>query len=180
MKEVTLKKELKDHLDAIGVEDVRTVSKWSWKKKVKDYIKKKQKDELLQDIKMYKKLDYEELSKDSYERKPFLSTLSLESARMKYKILSKVVPTIRSHFPRRYRSESLLCPGCSEEQLGQSGVKDFDRNSETHRKDSVTHILLYCDAYKDLQSDNFDPSDDRKLSEFFTQVVQRRIERGED
>ena len=157
-------------------DDIRTVSKGIWKSRVKKYIHDKQRKELLEDIKRYKKLNHEELSKDRFEQKTFLKTLSLENSRMRYKVLSNVIPTVRSHFSRKYKSRSLTCPGCTPLTTTSTPV-----SSDTQEpKDTADHIALVCEAYTDLKDDDFDPDDDKMLSEFFRKVVQRRIEEGDD
>ena len=83
-----------------------------WKKLVKEYIKKLNKTQLLEDIKKYKKLNHEEMCKEEFERKKYFQELNLEQVRMRMKVSSKVVPTVRSHFKRKYRNKTLSCPSC--------------------------------------------------------------------
>ena len=59
----SLKKDCADHIAAIGIESLRDVSKAVWKRKIKKYIYDKQRNELLEDMRSYKKLNVEELSK---------------------------------------------------------------------------------------------------------------------
>ena len=119
-------------------------------------------------------MNYQEMSKERFEQKPFLRSLSLENSRMKYKILSDVIPTVRSHFSRKYRPRSMTCPGCTV--IPPAHASD----SPAEPKDTTDHILLHCDAYSDLKEDGFDHTDDRMLAEFFRKVVQRRLEEGDD
>ena len=56
--------EVKDHLEKLGVADLKTISKNIWKKRVNNYIKELNKTELLGEIKKYKKLDYDVLKKE--------------------------------------------------------------------------------------------------------------------
>ena len=175
---------MEEHIRAIGVTDLRGVSKGIFKRKVTKYFRLKQREELLEDIKNYKKMNYEELKDESFERKPFLHSLNLENARMKYKLLSKSVSTVRSHFPQKYRRTSLACPACLRAQTNgppaslttsasSSPVEDIPR-------DTTDHILLACPEYEDLKDDAFDPSDDTQLTEFFVRVVKRRIDKGDN
>ena len=182
----TLKKEVEEHISAMGFTNLREVSKGVFRRKVNKYFHDKQRAELLEDIKNYKKLDYEELSKEPFERKEFVYTLSLENARMRYKLLSKVVPTVRGHFPQKYRKTSLECPACRRGRQSDSpppSLTSLSRHSQVSSEETPTdtssHILLVCDNYADLKDETFDPSDDKKLSEFFRLVVKRRIESGD-
>ena len=119
--------------------------------------------ELLEDVKKYKKLNYEELSLESFERKSYLNNLSLENARMRYKISSCVIPTVRSHFSRKYRPTSLSCPACRN----SSSPPSTEPEDESSPRDTVSHILLACNEYNDLKWDDFDYSDDKMLAEIF-------------
>ena len=94
--------ELREHLEHMGNRNPREVSKLAWKKSVGEYIEARNRRQLLDDIRGYKKLSYEELSAEKFERKPYLSNMDLENVRMKFKITSQVVPTIRKNFPGKY------------------------------------------------------------------------------
>ena len=63
--------ELEEHFVAMGISDLRGISKWIFKKNAKDYIRKKNCAEILSDIQGYKKLDYDKLASESFERKAY-------------------------------------------------------------------------------------------------------------
>ena len=112
-----------------------------------------------------------------------MSTLCLQNARMKFRVSSNLLQTVREHYPRKYRGKSLACPGClnSRATNGQS-ANDLDSSCISQNKqptDSIPHILV-CESYSDLRNLSFDPNDDEMLTEFFIKVVTRRIENGED
>ena len=71
------------------------------------YIEEKNKIELLEDIKTYKKLHFEEMSKEKFERKSYFFENNLEDVRMMFKIKSEVLPTVRKNFARKYKNQSL-------------------------------------------------------------------------
>ena len=100
--ENTLHQECKEHMEHMGVTNLREISKWQYKRIVKKYIHNKARNELLNDIRGYKKLNYEELSSEPLERKSYLSTLSLENARMRFRVSSSFVQGVRTHFSRKY------------------------------------------------------------------------------
>ena len=126
--------------------------------------------------KKLQKLNHDELSLEPFERKGYLNSLSLENARMRFKVASSVIPTVRSHFSRKYRPTSLSCPACSS----SSNPTSREPEEETNPRDTASHILLVCDEYSDLKGDDFDHTDDKMLAEFFLKVVQRRIANGHD
>ena len=179
--ENTLHQECLEHLIQMGITNLREISKWQYKRIVRKYIHTKARGELLNDIQRYKKLSHDKLSCEPLERKKYLSTLSLENARMRFRVSSSFVQGVRTHFPRKYRPLSLSCPACSDPDA--SATNENARNvsvsspiNQSH--DNLTHILR-CGAYSDLRGESFNPSDDKELAEFFTNVVQRRIETGD-
>ena len=89
-------------------------------------------------------------------------------------------------------NKSLACPGCSNSDLvaaqsdlsqtrdASSTNQSHPRDSQSHPRDNQSHLLV-CDMYSDLRSDlDQDPLNDEKLAEFFINVVQRRIDNGDD
>ena len=121
-------KEIEDHLNKVGAEEVQFVSKTVWKKRIKRYVRELYRNQLLEDIKKYKKLNFEECEKEEFKRKEYFNTLDLEGVRLKIKLTSKVVPTVRTHFKRKYRDKSLRCPSCRNFTSLQEDLMP-DRNS---------------------------------------------------
>ena len=72
---IGLFRELKDHLTFLGTLNLQTVSKWQFRKMVNSYLFEKNKSELLSQIKGYKKLNFDELSQEKLERKPYFFNL---------------------------------------------------------------------------------------------------------
>ena len=133
----------------MGITNLREISKWQYKRIVRKYIHTKAREELLNDIQRYKKLSHDKLSCEPLERKKYLSTLSLENARMRFRVSSSFVQGVRTHFPRKYRPLSLSCPACSDPDA--SATNENARNvsvsspiNQSH--DNLTHILR-CEAY---------------------------------
>ena len=91
---------------------------------------------------------------------------------MKYKYDSSVIPTVRAHFPRKCKSRSLTYAGCANPSTAPDNTSDPIDTSE--------HILLVCEAYRDLKDEAFDPENDEMLAEFLRNVVKRRMEKGHD
>ena len=176
-KSIGIYREVEEHLGAIGVSDLRSVTKHHWKKTVRKYTVNLNKSQLLDDIRKYKKMKYDELVNEPFERKSYLSELSLENARMRFRASCNLVQTVRTDFKRKYQGKSLACPGCSANSIASSGVNSRPRSQS--QPDSLPHILV-CESYSDLQDPDFDPNDDKMLAEFFIKVVNRRIEQGED
>ena len=172
-KPLGLYQEVKEHLACIRVNDLQSVSKWQYKKAVKKYVMELNKTQLLDDIRKYKKLSYDNLSQETFERKPYFLNLSLESARMRFRVASKLVPTILANFASKYRrrGQSLACPSCSAPHHATSSDGE-ERNQPLH---SQSHILTDCAAVSDLRAE-CEPRDDFSLAEFFKKVVARNME----
>ena len=177
--------EVEEHLNALGGEaNLREESKFFFKKKVKEYIKKKDREELLEDIGRYKKLDKNKLENDAFERKEYLDKLNLEDGRTRMRIEAKLIPTILGNYPslHRRRGKSLVCPSCSPPVPGEiprTGARESEVRmppSPSPPLHSQSHLLSgQCDGVRDLL-ENCDPMDDKSLVTFFRRVVARNME----
>ena len=64
------------------------------------------------------------MAKEKFKPEEYFANLKLEDVRMKFKQTSRVLPTIRSHFKRKYKETSLKCPSCKDfrnETIPQEG-----------------------------------------------------------
>ena len=61
------------HIQELGIDNLRDMSKNQWRKTVEDYVSKINKTQVLEGIRDSKKLDFKKLSEDIYERKSYLS-----------------------------------------------------------------------------------------------------------
>ena len=174
-----LYKELEDHLTSLDFNNIQSVSKSKFRKSVRKYIFDKNKSELLNKVKGYKKLNFSELSQETFERKSYFFNLSLENARMRFRAASKLVPTILMNFPSKYRrvGRSLTCPTCSTPRPSTSPARNEsgEENKSFNPLHSQSHILTDCAAVSDLR-DECDPEDDESLAVFFRKVVARHME----
>ena len=112
-----------------------------------------------------------------------MSNLSLENARMRFRIASKLVPTIRKNYSSKYRrrGQPLTCPTCTQLNLppSSSSVTAVPGETDSAPLHSQSHILNDCIAVSDLRSE-CEPSDDNSLAEFFKKVVARHMELEEE
>ena len=109
-------REVEEHISAMGFEisELQTLSKWQFKKSSKEYIQRRNKDQLLEDIKNSKKLNYEKLSEEKFERKEYFFKQNLENSRMLFHISSRLVPCVKANYPSKYRRQGkpLSCSSC--------------------------------------------------------------------
>ena len=166
-----LYKQCEPYLIEMGIVNLRDFSKWQMKNKVKKFIFRKNCSELLERSQKYKKLDYHKLSNETFERKHYFSNLSLENARMSFRVASKLVPTIRSNYPSKYRRQGipLTCPTCSDPS---SSTTSSTASPPLH---SQSHLLTDCVGVSDLRAE-CDENDDKSLAVFFKKVVARHME----
>ena len=68
-------------------------------KVIKLYIEDKNRREILQDIKNYKKLNYDELVEDKFERKSYFSAMNIENSKIMFRDKNQVLPPISKNFP---------------------------------------------------------------------------------
>ena len=118
-----------EHVVKMGNLVPKDTSKSIWKNKTMLYINEKNQKDLLNDIKEYKKLKYDELVDETFERKNYFIEQNIEEVRVMFKIKSEVLPTIRKKFKRKYKNDSLSCP--SYEQMNLN-VSISPENSQQH------------------------------------------------
>ena len=160
--------EMSAHIKKIGIHNPSNISKNIWKRKVDDYITDKNVNDILEDVRRYKKLDFEELSKERFERKSYFLDSTLENARMIFKIKSKVVPSIRKNFPNKYKNKSLSCQSC----------KNLNIDSSSPPEDTQNHVAFECPVFEYLRIQK-DMRKDKDLAEFFAEVIKHRLEEDE-
>merc|ERR1711954_255018 len=87
----------------MGVNNLQNISKRKFRGMVKQYIFRKNQAEVVESTRGYKKLNYDEISKQEYKRKPYFYNMSLENGRMAFKVNTKTVHTIPANFSAEYR-----------------------------------------------------------------------------
>ena len=168
--------QIEEHIHKLGISPMNS-SKRFRKKKVANYINTINREQLLGKIRKYKKLDYDQFCQEEFERKEFFYVHKLEDVRALIRISSRMVETVRSDFPNKYRKRSLVCPSCRPEvNISTNRQTDETRNGPL---DTLEHIKWNCAAFKELRS-QYDVNDDCELIKFFKCVVEQRKERGED
>ena len=167
-KSLGLIKECEEHLNNLNFSVNRHSSKWFWKKEVKKYIIRLNRECLLEDMKKYKKLDYNTCVNETFERKSYFFDLNLEQVHDNFRIWSHMVETVRRNFPSKYKNKSLDCQSC----------KNVVYDVNISKRDSQTHLLEVCPVFSDLRG-KCDLQSDRGIVDFFKAVISHRIENGE-
>ena len=91
---------MKEHMINMNVDSPRGYSKWQWKKIVREYLVKKNRKEILERGKGYKKIKIEEYEREQFEQKAYFSEMDLESVRAGFRIASQMVETIQKNYSR--------------------------------------------------------------------------------
>ena len=142
----------------MGIESPTGYSKYQYKRIVKKYIEKRNKDNLIEMSRRYKKVNTEELEGEGVKRKGYFHTLNIEDARYRFRISSLMVEKIRKNYPRKYKGKPLSCPSCRNLNI----------------PDTQLHILEDCPAFR-KERENLDRNNDSELILFFKSVVDQRI-----
>ena len=72
----------------------------------------------------YKKINFEHLSEEKFERQSYLTNLNTSEARLRFKIKAKITPTIQMNFPSdaEFASNLWTCSGCTDNAMGDKVV----------------------------------------------------------
>ena len=146
----------------------RSMSKYQWRKLVNQYVRNRNKEQLLQSMKEYKKVDFNQCVNEEFKRKDYFYDLNLDQTRTRFRISSQMLETVRSNFSNKYKYSSLGCQSCK-------GIINQNNDSHDEPIDSQSHLLTSCLAFSDLR-DQFDTESDLGLVNFFTAVIKRRLE----
>ena len=128
-----------------------------WKKIVNKTLLTKNRNDLLEVMvkKNYKKIDIDEMSKENFEMKKYMSQLTMHSARTKFALRTKMTKNVKMNFKNDPANKRTLwkCDDCSS-------------------IDSQEHIL-WCPAYGHLRIEK-DLDNDKDLTWYFQQVLKSR------
>ena len=149
--------EVKSFIELFSDQEIGKYSKAEWKKLVKESVREKNRKDLLWQMRGYSKLDHRQLEKEKFEIQPYMYQLRLKDARLRFKLRSSMVPTVKLHFLNndQYRRDNYQCWDCSF-------------------VDSSEHIMKTCGAYEEFRrGKNLD--NDLDLVNFFHQVIEKRL-----
>ena len=155
--------ECKELLRKYNLSEIDTCdySKHSWKRKVKSTIVTQFENDLLEEMKGYKKIDHVKKSKEVFELKSYLKNMNLEQGRRKFAIETQMVDTIKFNFMsnKEYEQSNWACDYCLE-------------HKKIYKPDSMKHVSE-CENYSQLrQGLNMDQDND--MVNYFIKVVKFR------
>ena len=136
--------------------DPTCFSKAGWKKEILARIHRKNKEELLSQIRSYKKLDVEKLSAEEYGAKGYLSSMKVSEARTFFSARSSMLSTVQYNFKNNnaYKANEYKC---------KCGELDTQTN------------LLTCRLYSHLREDLNISHSDTDLVRYYQGVIRERL-----
>ena len=148
-----------------NIKNVESYSKWSWRRRMKSLLAKKNYEDILEWGREYKKINLESYDRQEFTMKEYLKTLNLKNARMIFRRNCGMIQTVRSNFKndKRYKSEKYLCPDCRHLEIPVSHVDQQD-------------LLTTCEGNRDLR-EGLELSNLSQLAEYFRRVIDRRTQR---
>ena len=155
--------ECKVFMAELGImeKDMLACNKMQWKRLLEQRITQLNRDEILEKIKDYKKLDFWKLKDEPFRMKSYLKTMNLSDARIMFGIQTKMTKTIKSHFynDKKYSSELWQC------------------SSKCAKISTIEHTKV-CSQYSILRLNRDIINSDKDLVDFFKDVIKIRDENG--
>ena len=145
----------------VNLKELMEMTKMQFKRRIKHAVREKNRNDLLQMMEPYKKLNSTKLSQENFEIKSYFNEMNLNQARVKFAIDTNMLKTIKSHYPsdKKYEDDLWECQHCS-------------------RIDSVRH-LMRCPAFEDLRVDKNLHSNTNDIVTYFQQIINIRMENGQ-
>ena len=141
----------------IPLNDLMTMNKYQWKRRTNEAVKSENRNQLLEEMKKYTKIQYSDLQNDDCVMKEYFRKYFLRDARTKFAMDCKMLITVKSHFSsdKEFSDDLWECEaGCG-------------------RVDSVRHIKV-CPGYEDLRM-NRDLDNTLDTVHYFQDVIELRM-----
>ena len=169
-----------EHLEKLNFNINRYMSKYRFRKLVDDYIQMKCRKELLESMKNYKKICYDECVKEEFKRKQYFFTMNLSDIRYRFKVSSSMIDCFKADFSSKYKHESLVCQYCKAVNAQNGDDCDGQNNEPTNKgteqpRDTLKHNLNTCPEFSDLRS-QYDIETDIGIIQYFKAVADKRAE----
>ena len=125
-------------------------------------MKNKNRDDLLNMTKKYRKIDYFEKKEETYEKKDYLKRMTLENCRVMFSLRSQMTRTIMTHFSsdKGYENELWTCISCKS------------------KIDSIFHAKN-CLFYSNLRQKYPNLESDDQLVEYFKEILKIRDDQAQ-
>ena len=177
--------EVQEFLNEHKIQNIEKYNKYQFKRFIKNLIWEKDRNDVLNMMKGYKKIDYDKCSKKKHEMRGYFRNMNVADSRMAFKIQNYVVPTIRLNFKsdKKFKAEGWLCPDC---RVSGSDASETERISYSEARvtagnikqpggylDSQEHVLKHCVMNEELRCGK-DLDDLGDCITIMSQVIARR------
>ena len=154
--------ECQEWLTWFEIDKLEKYSKLQFKRIIKKKIHEENKNDILNQLKSYKKLNWEEYKEEEFRVQPYFNTLNIPDTRTRFKLKSFMTPTVQMNFlsDPSYAKKLWTCSGCS--RGGDAGGCP----------DTQRHIIA-CTGYAKLRK-RADLNKDKDLVRNFQQIIQIR------
>ena len=148
-------------IEKFELPDISKLSKAQWKKSVNQKIREKNRMDILERSKKYKKIEFDIMNAEKFETKSYLVKLHLADARLRFSIKSKMTKTIQMNFKGdpKYSKNLWKCQDC-------------------HTPDTQEHVVR-CPTYQQLRVGK-DLGKDKDLVDYFRKVIENRMKIGNE
>ena len=163
-----LLQECREFLVVNGITDLSKFSPYQWKTLVRKNVLKMNRDDILQMMKKpYKKISYNDHVKEKFHCQPYLKTMNISQARLRFKLKTGMTPTVQMNFPSsaEFANQLWTYSGCS--------IRGTD-GQLVGRRDTQSHIMI-CPGYTEYRQD-LDLDNDRDLVNYFCRVIKQRLD----
>ena len=163
---IGLVRECEPTLQEFGINNIQSYSKYILKKILKAKFVQKNKSELLDAAKKYKKISPESLSQEEFGVHAYFKTLTVSQSRLRFRLHARMTPRVAMCYKsdRRYMEMGYQCVACRE--VGEP-VSQETQDTEEH--------IMSCLHYSDLRED-IDLNTDQGIVKYFQRVISRRTE----
>ena len=154
-----LVQESKSLIEKYGLPHPQLYSKGHWRNLTGKAITKQNKQDILEKMKPYKKLEHSKLAGEAFGRKDYIKNLNIPDARLKFSLRAKMTRTIQMNFKgeKQYKNNGWKCNSCGE-------------------LDTQEHLVT-CEGYSYLRiGKNLDQ--DKDLVAFYRSIIKHRMESG--
>ena len=89
-------------------------SKYTFKKELKKKIIERNRSNMISmcEKKKYSKVDLESIKNAPFQVSNYFKELNVDDSRLRFKVLSRMTPSVASNYSRKFREKGLLCVGC--------------------------------------------------------------------
>ena len=148
--------ECEDFLTDEGVLNLENYTPFQWKNLVKTKIYKFNRSEILEQMKPLKKISYKEHISEKCQLQPYMTKLNIAETRLKFKLKTRMTPTVRMNFQSdpEFASKLWTCPGCTAQSHKVQEKVEGLRDTQAH--------ILTCAGYAQFR-EHKDLTDDKIL-----------------